>query len=87
MDEQTPTKLCVYFSLTSYQVQMLESFKQDHSKDRVFSAHDVLTQAIQGARVLDSSDPNVGIMRLEQLLGVTVEKAVQVLALVTTQTA
>ena len=66
---------------------MLESFKQDHSKDRVFSAHDVPTQAIQGARVLDSSDPNVGIMQLEQLLGVTVEKAVQVLALVTTQTA
>ena len=56
----------------------MESFKQDHTKDRVFSAHEVLTQAMQGARVLDSGDPSLNTIWLEERLGVPVAMAQQV---------
>ena len=78
MDEKSPTKLCLRFSLSPDQLKILEGFMGNHSEDKMFGAHEVLTQGLQDACTLESADLSVGSLWLEERLGVTVEKVVQV---------
>jgi hypothetical protein len=76
--DATATEMCLHLSLTPLQLETLESFRRDNSKGREFDAHEVLSHAIKGARVLEEDDPLLRITWVEERFGVTVEKAVQV---------
>ena len=74
MDENSQTELCLRMHLTSRELEVLESFKNNQSRDQVFSAHDVLLEAIKGAHVVQSDDPSFHFLWFEEKLGMTVEK-------------
>ncbi|KAK7099759.1 chloride channel CLIC-like protein 1 [Littorina saxatilis] len=80
-DDKTSTELCLRIALTPQNLVVLENFKKDHSRDRVFTAHDILTRAVKGAYVLHDDDPILRMTWIEEHFGVTVEKALKVLFL------
>lgn len=80
-EKEMATELCLHMSLTPLQLDSLESFKRDPSKGQEFVAHEVLNQAIKGARVLKPDDPLLRKMWLEERLGITVWQAIQLAVL------
>lgn len=82
MDEHTATDLCLRFSLSPYNLAILESFRKGGTPDGVFSAHEILTQNMHGAHTIGEDDPSFHILWIEEKFGVSVEKAVKVMVLV-----
>ncbi|XP_076440373.1 uncharacterized protein LOC143279921 [Babylonia areolata] len=78
---EVPTEMCLRLRLTPYQMEVLETFKRDHSKDRVFTAHEILTEAAQGVHILSHDDPSLKYLWVEEYFGVTLEQVLQILQL------
>lgn len=71
--------ICLRLRLSSHDLAVLENFRGESSSESdLDSAHDVLTRAMQGAHRMGADDPSLQVLWLEEIVGVSVEKALQV---------